>query len=369
MSNGRFELLDGLRGVAVTGVVFYHYLFFWTSAGDGYNLIAYDDAFAGVPFISVGYLGVHLFFAISGFVILLTLERTKSLSEFIIKRAIRLLPPLVLFGTITFAFVNLVGPVKLRVGWWEYLLSLIILPPQHIGMLIGKPDWQWIDGVYWSLWVEVKFYVIIGIMYFVSRTNLLVLWIGYELFSIILRLAQFIVGGGGLLAMAEGFFFQRYVPYFSLGLAAYTVWKGRDGRAVRTLVGVAVTHVAVLSTAQIVQSANILSWRNVEFVLGQATIIALLYALAWKRWNPVVFRRFPFVQVGRASYGIYLLHQNVGITILSLAIFESALLGLLGAFVVFVLVAAAASASFIWYEGPIQVFLKGRWLPRRPIQA
>ena len=345
----------------MTWVVFYHYLFFWTSAGSGHNLVAYDDAYAGFPFVSVGYLGVHLFFVISGFVILLTLERSQSLQEFLIRRAIRLWPPLLLFGTLTFAIVNLAGPSVLQVSWWEYLTSLAILPPQHVALIVGQTGWKWLDGAYWSLWVEVKFYVIIGIMFFAARNHLLLVWSGYELLTIALGTLRLLFGGR-LWAMADGFFFQPYVPYFSLGLAAYTVWMGRSSGAVRLLTALAVTHIALLTAARVAESTKIFSWQNAELLLGQMGILALFYAFAWRRAKLAILERAAFVQVGRASYGIYLLHQNVGVTVLSAPIFGSALLGPIGPLVVFVVIALIAAASLRWFERPTQMRLRRWWL-------
>ena len=67
----RLHSLDALRGLAALGVVAYHYL----------DQPAY-----------YGLLGVELFFIISGFVILMTLERVPSLLQFAIGRAARLYP-------------------------------------------------------------------------------------------------------------------------------------------------------------------------------------------------------------------------------------------------------------------------------------
>jgi peptidoglycan/LPS O-acetylase OafA/YrhL len=359
-SEERLSALDGLRSLAVTWVVFYHYLFFWTSAGNGNDLVAYGNAYAGLPFVSVGYLGVHLFFIISGFVILLTLERSYSLKEFLIRRAIRLWPPLVLFGTLTFAIVGLTGPSVLQVSLLEYLISLAILPPQHIALLIGQVGWKWLDGAYWSLWVEVKFYVIIGIIFFTARNNLLLVWAAYELLTIALATLRLFFDNG-LLTMVDGFLFQPYVPYFSFGLASYTAWMGRRNGDARFLTGLAVAHIAALTAAQVAKSINTFPWHDLEFLLGQVGILLLFYVFAWRRAKLPILERPPFVHVGRASYGVYLLHQNVGVTALSAPIFASALIGPIGPLLVFVAVALIAAASFRWFERPTQMLLR-RWL-------
>src|SRR6187200_1820250 len=67
----RLRGLDGLRGIAVLAVMAYHY----------------DEQRA-----HYGLLGVEMFFVISGFVILMTMEKTNSLFAFVWHRAARLYP-------------------------------------------------------------------------------------------------------------------------------------------------------------------------------------------------------------------------------------------------------------------------------------
>ena len=76
----RIKYLDGLRGIAILLVILYH-----AFGGNGYNgVIHYGGSFSDVLFFKFGYLGVQLFFLISGFVILMTLEKSKSFIHFII---------------------------------------------------------------------------------------------------------------------------------------------------------------------------------------------------------------------------------------------------------------------------------------------
>jgi peptidoglycan/LPS O-acetylase OafA/YrhL len=356
----RLAALDGLRALAIVWVMLFHYCYFWTPAApDGLPLVAYGAAHASLPFVSVGYLGVHLFFVISGFVILMTIERADNLGEFLLRRAIRLWPALLLFGTATFVIVSLYGPKELQVGWWEYLFSLVVLPPQHVALLVGASNWQWLDGAYWSLWVEVKFYFVLGFLYFAFSRNVIGAWLVYELFAIVIGVADFAIGGK-LLHIANGFFFAPFVPYFSFGLAAYSVWCGRDTIAVRLLTALAIVHICLVSAADLAQQPPPTVSHLLEFVSGQAAIFLLFYLFAWRRAELRFFQWSPLARVGRASYGIYLLHQNVGVTILSASLFAAAIPGLFG--LLFVLAAVTASALIIYesVEKPAQAWLKRR---------
>jgi peptidoglycan/LPS O-acetylase OafA/YrhL len=357
----RLDALDGFRALAISWVVLYHYCFFWTPAGEGRPLVAYGNAFAELPFVSVGYLGVHLFFVISGFVILLTLERTRSLKEFLIRRAVRLWPALLLCGTVTFAFMHLLGPHELQVGRWEYALSLIAVPPQHVALLVGAHDWTWLDGAYWSLWVEAKFYCIIGFCYFVFPRRALAAWMAYELFTIAVGVASF-ASGDSKLQMLDGFLFQPYVPYFSFGLAAYAVWSGQKGLSVRLLTALSIAHIVLVSAMHLVSTPEPIAVRTGEFFVGQAAIFLLVYLFAWVKLPLRTLQWSPLVHFGRASYGVYLLHQNIGITILSAPLFAGTLPGLLGIVLVIATVTAIAVAAYEFFELPLQAWLKARLL-------
>lgn len=101
--------VQGLRAIAILLVAGYHYFAGWTVPIDGNNL--YPGTFA--PLFKYTYLGVELFFMVSGFVISMTLLRTPTMRQFAIKRFIRLWPALVV-----------------ALPW--YLLSGIFLAPRFM---------------------------------------------------------------------------------------------------------------------------------------------------------------------------------------------------------------------------------------------
>ncbi len=359
-SDERLAMLDGLRCIAVVSVVLFHYLYFWTSAGAGLDLVAYGDRYAHLPFVAVGGLGVQLFFAISGFVILMTLERTSSLKEFLVRRAIRLWPPLIMFGTLTFVIVGLCGPHDLRVGAYEYVISLFFLPPEHVGKFVGNSDWKWLDGAYWSLWVEVRFYIVIGVIYFLSPRHVVWNWALYEVVCIAVGLASLATGMRAL-DMLEGLLFQSYVPYFSLGLVSYRVFTGRSGRDIHALAVIALVHIVIANGISLSHMRDMSAGFKIEFLLAQISIVMVFYFLSLRsahlRWleHPLL------VHLGRSSYGTYLMHQNVGLTVLALPVFSGPFMGAVGVVLVGVAVFGIAWANFQLVERRVQKWL-GSWL-------
>jgi peptidoglycan/LPS O-acetylase OafA/YrhL len=363
----RLAALDGLRALAIGWVILFHYAYFWTSAG-AVPLVPYGDAYAWVPFAAVGYLGVHLFFMISGFVILLTLEQTRGFKEFMLRRAVRLWPALVILGSVTFLIVSAFGPEQLRVGWWEYALSLLTLPPNHVGMFFGAGHWKWLDGAYWSLWVEVKFYCVIGAMFFALRSNAIRAWIAFEVFSIVVAVLNLAIGGRAL-DIIDGFIFQTYIPYFSIGLAAYLMRAGRGhNTTTQLLLIVATVHLVLASATHLFQS-NRTGWYAAQFIAGQAAILVVFWAFVWDRLSFGIFRWAPLTRIGRASYGVYLLHQNVGLTILSMPLIGWLAPGLLSPLVVIAAVIGTAILVHERVELPVQDWLKGRLFKRNSLSA
>ena len=148
-SNRRLPGLDGLRAIAVIGVLLYH---------------------AGVGFVPGGFLGVDLFFVISGFLITsLLLGEAKaagrlSLRQFYLRRARRLLPALVVMLAVVAVFMAIFaaadlgqarGDIAAALGyvsnWWY------VLHHRSYFIAAGRPSpFQHL----WSLAVEEQFYLI-----------------------------------------------------------------------------------------------------------------------------------------------------------------------------------------------------------------
>jgi peptidoglycan/LPS O-acetylase OafA/YrhL len=304
---GRLEELDGLRSVAILVVALYHYAYFWTPSGRGEALLPYGDALQSIPVQDLGGVGVSLFFIISGLVISISLHHAGSLGRFAVLRAIRLWPTLLICGTLTYLATQALGPPELQRSPAEAAISMAFLPPEHVGKLLGQPDWQWLDGAYWSLWVEVRFYAVVGLIFFVSRGRLLPGWIAFCVLGALMHIAA--LGGSAAADATAGLLFAEHQPYFSAGIALALLMRGRTRSPATALLLVAFVQALLYARVGPDWSATRLAAEVAIFAL------AALAALAPRRiallgWGPVVL-------MGQASYVFYLLHQNFGIAILN----------------------------------------------------
>lgn len=152
-SKSRYEILDGLRGVAALVVVFYHLM------------ECYPVEITG-KFFSHGYLAVDFFFALSGFVIGYAYDdrwNRMSLKDFF-KRRVARLHPMVIFGVLVgVCFFYYTGGTELfnkvdGADWWMVLvqaLLLMLMIPLPASMDIrGWGELTSINGPIWTLMFE-----------------------------------------------------------------------------------------------------------------------------------------------------------------------------------------------------------------------
>jgi peptidoglycan/LPS O-acetylase OafA/YrhL len=104
-----------------------------------------------------GHFGVQLFFTISGFVILMTLERSRSLADFAVSRFARLYPAYLACASVTLVVIAF---GHLNPDWINLKRAVVNLT--MVAPLLGRPA---IDPSYWTLTYEILFYVAAGVTF------------------------------------------------------------------------------------------------------------------------------------------------------------------------------------------------------------
>jgi peptidoglycan/LPS O-acetylase OafA/YrhL len=145
--------LDIVRCMAALYVMLYHYGG-WIWAGDNLpGLIGAQDHWMA-PFSWPGWVGVEIFFVLSGFVIAYSAQGNTA-SGFAKRRIIRLYPTAWICASITFVTVGLFEGSKY---WWSGLGALV-----HT-IAIAPWTGNWIDASFWTLGVELSFYFLIFLL-------------------------------------------------------------------------------------------------------------------------------------------------------------------------------------------------------------
>lgn len=288
----RIPELDLLRFLAAIAVVFFHYAF-RGYAGDDLTTMHYP---ALEPVAQYGFLGVHLFFMISGFVILMT-AGDGSVKRFIASRASRLLPAFWVCCTITFFMTLAIGGDRFTATWPQYLANLVTL-----GGGFGADP---IDGAYWSLGAELRFYRLVGILLIIGQIHRAERWLYVWLIgTVLVELFPFI--------KLKGFLVTDYAGFFIAGAACFLIRAH----------GLSRSRVALVSAAwglSLYHEFQLLPYFNENFgkPLNPAVVAAVMsmffvvmLVLALRRTPMLTSSRW--VWFGAVSYPLYLIHQNVG---------------------------------------------------------
>lgn len=159
----RIAHLDGLRGLAIILVLLFHAFYRW-EINEPWNI---DHEIRHI--FSYGWLGVELFFMISGFVIYLTLDASVGVKDFLLRRWLRLFPAMVMGSIFIYLTASYIPNRPLGVpSGLDVIPGVLFLDPSLVKFFVGKTV-NSLDGAFWSIYIEVKFYLIAGFSYFLLR--------------------------------------------------------------------------------------------------------------------------------------------------------------------------------------------------------
>lgn len=224
----RYEILDGLRGVAALMVVAFHLLETY-SKGPSEQIINH------------GYLAVDFFFVLSGFVIGYAYDDRwgkMSIGTFFKRRLVRLHPMVVagtLIGAALFFFAGTAFPKTMEVEGWKFALCLVmglLMIPCGMGLDIrGWGETNSFNGPNWSLTYEYIANILYAFIFrYLPKVALAVLCavcavftldltLGWDIFGLFPNGPQYnVIGGWSLTAQQIYVGFARLLYPFLCGL-------------------------------------------------------------------------------------------------------------------------------------------------------
>lgn len=294
--DNRIKHLDGLRGLAIIWVVLFHAFSRWG------KIETFNQSELVVELFSFGWLGVQLFFAVSGYVIYMSLFKSQNFIMFGLARYLRLAPAMIIASILLYLTSFYIVERPLGVANLQDLLpSLTFVEPGLISKISG---WEVgsLDGAFWSLYVEVKFYVIVAVLFYLVRDRNLSGLVAIYFFWLLSTYLVKVIGiENEILMMLKkivSHFGTRHYGWFLIGVWAY---KYHTEPTAKNFSGV-----LLFSLIAVAVEGRIHGFYLASLVTASLFIIPLVSI----RFQSVLSSPI-LIFMGFISYPLYLLHQNI----------------------------------------------------------
>lgn len=246
-----------------------------------------------------GYLGVHLFFVISGFVILMS-AWGRSVGSFVASRVSRLYPAFWAAVLLTASLRYLWPGFEAR-SPGEVLVNLTMLQDP-----LGVPR---VDGVYWTLWVELQFYLLVCLFIRIGLTERRVLLLAAAAPVLTTPLTLLTPHLAGMWTLVE------WLPLFCAGMVICLIYRSGPSRArwaVLALNVLAATSISAVVTPGAIDAVSSGQPTSPAWVAGGVVlcVAVVMVATLVPRVRDVEWRGLTLA--GLVTYPLYLTHEYLG---------------------------------------------------------
>ncbi len=267
-----------------------------------YTIMGYEGGFTTVDFTALGrtleyvYFGVEMLFVLSGFVILKTIQQKTALG-FFAARFVRLAPTYWVCVTITALVLLAANAGHPPFGLADFLANLT-MAPTAFGV-------EQIDGVYWTMEVQLVFYAWIFLVCLARQIQnvdkFLVLWLIASVFVNVF--------GGITFTKLDYLLLPKLSCYFIAGGFFFLIYQRGSSRYLWSMVA------ACYVTAITLALGGSLSDNPAADVVGN-TLLFLLFIRMVTRDHGLPGRPW-IITLFKMTYPLYLLHQQIGYVILT----------------------------------------------------
>jgi len=289
----RVPLLDLARLIAAAGVMIFHFGF------HGGVTHRYLDAYQ--PSLGAwsryGYLGVDVFFVISGFVIAWS-ARGASAASFAWRRWLRVYPTFLFCVAVTSTVIVLARDPHFQITWRQ-LLAHVIVDPRRFRL-------EFIDGAYWTIVCELQFYAFVALGLAVPQlrkhaTHCILAWFALTLLN------EYVLD----LRMVRYAFVTQWSCFFMLGMA---VFRLKTQGPAFTVAAFAVAAFAVGVHLELRDAAVrfLIAPDYSPFIVGAVLVSSIALLIFSMRFRFAQRTEKVLQRLGSVSYPLYLLHGTIG---------------------------------------------------------
>lgn len=225
---------------------------------------------------------------------------------------------MLLCSLITYAAVELIdvyhqAPQFHTKTAFSFLYCITFIHPSIWNAILQRNDISFIDGVYWTLWVEVVFYVTAGVVFFLAKSDFVRNWLFIALGLQCIRavtspvLFGYIPFVDVIATDVYGFLIWMgcsYWIYFSYGIVMFALYTKR-----RITISQWVMMCLLILFELYTLKSGIM---KVLFIVVMMLFVLVVYKPKFVSWlsNPLILR------IGVSSYPLYLLHESIGVLLL-----------------------------------------------------
>lgn len=345
MKNKRLDWLDAIRGIGAIMVMILH---LWEKhleqTSTPYSIINITIDFLIRGAYDFGKIGVVLFFAVSGFVIPYSLLRykNKNITRFIISRFFRLYPLYWVSIILAIIFVNDSFSAKQLIA--------------NVTMFQGFLFIDNILGAYWTLQIELAFYILCVFLFMfksLQKDYMIILNIyGWTVLALALGIIRYITGIEMPVALPLGL----AVMFFGL---AFRKYKFKEGS-----INTKTMYITLLSFLILMVPISFCAYSDSWYKYVMTYTIALLSFILLSRSSNKKYTILSFL--GKISYSVYLLHP-----IFALAVYDQLIKTEFGkivgsySIIVLAIICALISATIFYYAIERPMVNLGRFLTKK----
>ncbi len=289
MSNNsnRYQAIDSLRGIAALIVVFFHFTMYRPEAQFGFKL---------------GITGVDLFFIISGFVIYMSINKAHNSLDFVINRISRLYPTYWTCVTFTFILLSVysifINGGLGKINFIQYLGNMTMFQ-----FYLKISD---IDGPYWTMIIEMTFYIgILLLFHFKMLKHLKIIGIGLCVLVVIMTTFW-----GDIYIVKKLIYWLPlllFIPLFFAGTVFYTIYTNKNKLFENYIILIICLISQILLFKYSGKSSMFISHNEYTMMLTIYFVLFILFVN--NKLNFIVSRWTLFL--GKISFALYLIHQLV----------------------------------------------------------